>query len=64
MIPWRYGIIDLKHLAYLTAVAEEGSITRAGQRLGIQQPPPTRQMRMLEQRVGVASSIGGRAAWS
>ncbi|WP_205520840.1 LysR family transcriptional regulator [Propylenella binzhouense] len=46
-------MIDLRHLAYLVAVADEGTITRAAERLGIQQPPLTRQLRALEERVGV-----------
>ncbi|MGQ7793979.1 LysR family transcriptional regulator [Faunimonas sp. B44] len=46
-------MVDLRHLSYLIALAEEGTVTAAAERLGIQQPPLTRQLRALEDRVGV-----------
>ena len=52
--------LELRHLRYLVAVAEEGTFTRAAERLFIAQPSLSQQIARLEQIVGTPLLVRAR----
>jgi DNA-binding transcriptional LysR family regulator len=52
--------LELRHLRYLVAVADAGTVTRAAERLFIAQPTLSQQIGRLEQVVGTPLLVRGR----
>lgn len=52
--------MDIKALKYFLAVAQERNITKAAEKLCMAQPPLSRQMKILEEELGVTLFIRGK----
>ncbi len=52
--------MELRHLRYFAAVAAHGSFSRAASQLHLTQPALSRQVKSLEDEIGVALIVRGQ----
>src|SRR5882762_11147916 len=58
------GFMELRHLRYFAAVAAHGSFSRAANQLHLTQPALSRQVKSLEEEIGIALIVRGQNAIS
>ena len=45
--------MDMRQLKYFLTIAQEGQVTRAAKLLNMEQPPLSRQLKQMEEELGV-----------
>jgi DNA-binding transcriptional LysR family regulator len=58
------SFVELRHLRYFAAVAAHGSFSRAANQLHLTQPALSRQVKSLEEEIGIALIVRGQNAMS